>query len=36
MPAWEADTQALLAQSQDFAEGVKAFGERRDAHSKGL
>lgn len=29
MLAWEADTQALLSHTADFAEGVKAFGERR-------
>ena len=30
MLAWEADTQALLSHTADFAEGVKAFGERRE------
>lgn len=29
MLAWEADTQALLANTADFAEGVRAFTERR-------
>jgi enoyl-CoA hydratase/carnithine racemase len=30
MLAWEADTQALLVQGDDFSEGARAFAERRD------
>jgi enoyl-CoA hydratase/carnithine racemase len=29
MLAWEADTQAVMAHSQDFAEGLRAFREKR-------
>lgn len=32
---WEADTQALLIASGDFAEGRDAFFEKREAHFKG-
>lgn len=35
MLAWEADTQALLLATDDFAEGVKAFSERRPAQFQG-
>jgi enoyl-CoA hydratase/carnithine racemase len=34
--SWEADTQALLSGTKDFAEGVKAFIERRPARFTGL
>ena len=33
--AWEADTQSLLARTQDLAEGIRAFAERRPAQFKG-
>jgi len=36
MLAWEADTQALLVGTGDFAEGIKAFGERRAGHFRGV
>ncbi|WP_028078967.1 enoyl-CoA hydratase/isomerase family protein [Solimonas soli] len=36
MLAWEADTQALLVGTEDFGEGIKAFGERRAATFRGL
>jgi len=33
--AWEADTQALLVNSEDFAEGVRAFREKRSPRFTG-
>jgi 2-(1,2-epoxy-1,2-dihydrophenyl)acetyl-CoA isomerase len=34
--AWEADTQALLVHSEDFAEGVQAFQQKRPPRFRGL
>lgn len=35
MLAWEADTQSLLARTQDVHEGIRAFAERRSPNFKG-
>lgn len=35
MLAWEADTQALLARTNDVREGIRAFAERRPPNFKG-
>ena len=35
MLAWEADTQSLLVRTQDVAEGIEAFMQRRAARFKG-
>jgi enoyl-CoA hydratase/carnithine racemase len=35
MLAWEADTQSLLARTQDLQEGIRAFAERRPPAFRG-